>query len=1152
METSFNNSTTGGNQISYWHRWMKQIFFIAILSFFGIFEMAAQEGSSMAVKEWYKVIQEKTGYRFFYNDDIEGLDEVIVIENKIKEINEVILELKSKTSFDYKITNDNLIVVIPMGVPKQPITVNGRITSPDDPFGLPGVNVFIKGTTTGTITDIDGNYSIEVSDKYDVLVYSFLGFENQELPINGQSNIDVDLLSDSEALDEVVITALSISKNKESLGYSITSVDNEEISIVKQNNPINSLAGKVAGLQISSAPSGVDGSSRVVLRGISSLSSSNRPLIVVDGVPVSGGTYGSASQWGGTDKGDALSDINPDDVESMSVLKGAGAAAVYGSRGSNGVILITTKKGKKRKGLGISFNSSYMVDNPMVYPDLQNQYGQGAFGRYPTEVKGDMSNVVGEEPWIWSWGKKMDGSMQQDWLGNDIAYQSQPNYFEQFYRTGSTLINTLAFDAGSENSTFRASITQQNSKGMYPTNDMSKQTFNIHGSSKLSEKFEMNAKVTYIHNKVNNRPYLAEDPANAGWSLSSMPRNVVLNSVKDNAEAADGSENWAWDRTVSNPYWMMNNKKNSDEKHRVQALVSLKYDFSDKLYLMVRSGIDLTNYTAKEYVAMGSYNSYSAKYQGGMGQSFSNGYEWNSDFLLAYDTPLGEDFNLNLSLGGNHRYNNWKGIGQSGSDWKVSDFYHISNLNNFSTWESRSEKEVLSLYGLGTISFKNYLYVDMTYRNDWSSTLPADNNSYDFYSGNLSFLFTKAFNIHSNFFSKGKIRASVAKVGNDAGAYQTTNYYSISQSNQPYPIGGMSSQLAFEDFKPEITNSWEVGTNLSFFNNRLELDMTYYESTSKNMIMSVELAPSSGFSSQKINAGEVRNHGYEILISGNAVNSGDFNYDLSLNFSKNINEVISLNEGVDRQVLLEAVTGFAYVELRKGEPYGSIYGNDYARNDAGQKLIDDYGNPVVGDYKKLGDINPDLMGGLSNNLRYKNLNLRFLIDFQLGGEYYSESRLYQDLMGTSKKSLQGRDEWYSTHEGLLFSDPISGVIPKGYIEEGVNVNTGAINDIPIQPMHRNVNVIYYQKIVNDYIMDATNVRLRELSLGYTLPQKWMESTFMTKVNVSFIARNLFFFYNASGDYDPESGFNSGSIGNAFELNPMPTSRSFGFNLSMNF
>ena len=1155
MKTSLHGSAFC-RKMANWQGKVRYILFIPLFFILSHTQLSAQEdvasgkGKSLTVSEWFKIIQEKTGYRFFYSDDIAGLDEKIILSTKIKIIDKALIELKEKTSLDFKMLENKLIVVVPTNVTPEPIVVSGKVTTPDEPKGLPGVNVFVKGSSIGTITDFNGEYTLEVSNKYDILVCSFIGYGKQEIPINGHSTINIELSDDSEQIEEVVVTALNISRDKNSLGYSITQVDNEELATVKQNNPINSLAGKVAGLQISGAPSGIDGSSRVVLRGISSLSGGNRPLIVIDGIPVSGGTYGSANEWGGTDKGDALSDINPDDIGSMSVLKGAGAAAIYGSRAANGVILITTKKGKKRKGLGISFNTSFMLDNPMVYPDLQNEYGQGAYGRYPTDVKGDMDAIKGEEPWIWSWGSKMDGSQKEDWLGNMVTYEAQPNYFKEFYRTGTNLINTLAFDGGSEKTTFRASITQQNGKGMYPTNDLSKQTFNIHGSTKFNESIELNAKITYIHNKVDNRPYLAEDPANAGWSLGAMPRNVVLQTVKDNAEAADGNEQWAWDRTVSNPYWTMNNKKNNDEKHRMQSLVSLKFSFTDKLNLLLRTGLDLTNRKAKEYAAMGSYNAYS--YLGSMSQSFNTSYEWNNDFLLSYDNPISDDFRLNLSLGGNHRYNQWSSIGQNGSDWKIADFYHISNVNNYSTWESRGEKEVLSLYGLGTFSFKNYLYLDLTYRNDWSSTLPIDNNNYSFYSGNLSFLFSDAFNMSSDFFTKGKVRASVAQVGNDAGAYQTMNYYSVSQSNYPYPIGSMSGQLAFEDFKPEITNSWEIGADLNFFKNRVGLDIAYYDATTKNQIMNVELAPSTGFYSRKINAGEVNNSGFEVLITGAAIVSKNFNWDLSLNFSRNTNKVISLTEGVDRRVLLEAVTGFAFVELRKGEPFGSIYGYDYSYNDKGQKLIDDSGNAIKGEYKKLGDINPDLTGGLSNNLKYKNFNLKFLVDFQLGGEFYSSSRLYHDLFGTSNKSLKGREEWYSTHEGPIYSDPIASVVPKGYVEDGVNVNTGEINDVPVQPMYRNVNIIYFQKIVSDYIIDATNVRLRELSLSYSLPQKWMDKSFFTKINVAFIARNLFFFYNASGDYDPESGFNSGSIGNAFELNPMPSARSYGFNLSLNF
>ena len=1120
------------------------------------FQLFAQKDSTVTIrkenvslKEILDEIQKESDFRFFYNSGLPSLNKQVSVKVKKANVTEVLDSVLTGTGLIYKMLENNLVVIASReGFEKHELT--GQVVSSGNGESIPGANVFIKGSTTGTITDIDGKFKIVVPDGETILVFSFVGYEPVEIPSGGQTDIRVSLEESTEKIKEVVVTALNISREKSSLGYSVTQVGSDEINLVKQSNPINSLAGKVAGLQISSTPSGVDGSTRVVLRGISSLSGGNRPLIVVDGIPVSGGSYGGASEWGGTDKGDALSDINPDDVESMSVLKGAGAAAVYGSRGANGVILITTKKGKKRKGLGISFNSSFMVENPMVLPEFQNEYGQGAFGRYPTEVYGSMDDIVGEEPWIWGWGSKMDGSLKEDWLGNEVPYESQPNPFNDFYRTGSSFINTLAFDGGNETTTFRASITNQNSKGMYPTNDMNKQTFNLHGSSKFGEGIEMNAKITYIHSEVANRPYLTEDPANAGWSLGALPRNVVLQTVEDHAMAADGSEQWAWDRTVSNPYWTMHNKKNNDEKNRFQGLVSVKFELSKKFDLLIRSGIDLTDRNAKEYAAQGSYNQ--SSYMGNMNQNFSTGYEWNSDFLFTYSQKLSESVNLNLSLGGNYRYNQWKSIGQGGSDWKVPDFYHMSNLQNYYTWESFGQKEVLSLYGMGTVSFKNYLYFDFTYRNDWSSTLPADNSSYSFYSGNLSFLFSEAFNIQSSVFSKGKVRASVARVGNDAGAYQTTNYYSVGQSSFPYPLGGMSGRLAFQDFKPEITDSWELGTNLGFFNNRLEFDFTYYDGTTENQIMPVELAPSSGFGSVMVNAGEVRNNGFEVLFSGTAISQADFNWDLSLNFSKNISEVVSLYQGVDRRVLLSAVTGFAFVELRPGEPFGSIYGYDYARNENGQKLVDDYGYPVKSEYKKLGDINPDLIGGLSNHFSYKNFNLNFLIDFQLGGEYYSQTKLYHDLFGNSPGSLRGREEWYATHQGLLYGTPIPGVVPRGYVEDGVNEETGEPNTIAVQPMLRNVNVIYFDKIISDYIIDATNIRLRELSLGYNLPQRWLNESFVKNINVSFIARNLFFFYNASGDYDPESGFNSGSIGNAFTLNPMPSSRSFGFSLNLNF
>ena len=417
----------------------------------------------------------------------------------------------------------------------------------------------------------------------------------------------------------------------------------------------------------------------------------------------------------------------------------------------------------------------------------------------------------------------------------------------------------------------------------------------------------------------------------------------------------------------------------------------------------------------------------------------------------------------------------------------------------------------------------------------------------------MSFLFTEAFNISSHLLSNGKLRASYAKIGNDTGPYQTTNYYGVSQSQLPYPIGSMSGSLAFQNFKPEITTSWELGTELSFLGNLIDLELVYYDGASKNQIMSVLLAPSSGFSSMKQNAGEIRNKGIEGLIGATFLSRPNgLTWNSSLNFSKNISEVVSLSDGEDKKVLEEAVSGFAFVEIRPGNPFGEIYGKDYATDENGNRLINDEGTPIPSEYKKLGDINPDLAGGLMNQLRFKNLSLSFLIDFQIGGELYAQSLLYRDLMGTSSTSVRGRDEWYETHEGTYYTQSIPGVIPKGYVEEGVNVNTGLPNDIPVEPMMRALNVIWFGKIVSDYVVDASNVRMREVIIGYDLPNKWFDKTPFSKARLSLTGRNLFFFYNAAKYIDPESGYNSGSIGNAFEMNSMPTARTIGVNLSLNF
>lgn len=1046
-----------------------------------------------------------------------------------------------------------LVLAASLNLFSQVRQVSGEVVAESDGSPMVGVSVVIKGTTTGTITDMDGAFEIEIPDSGATLEFSFIGYEKQEEPTNGRTVINVTLKESAVSLDEVVVTALNLEKDKASLGYSVSQLNGEEVSRAKENNVMNSLAGKVAGLQITQAPSGVDGSTRVVLRGVASLSGGNRPLIVVDGVPISGNSYGtgySGHSQRGVDMGDPLSDINPEDVESISVLKGAGASAAYGSRGGNGVILITTKKGKAQEGLGVSLNSSFSMEQPYVFQKLQNEYGQGAFGNYPDDILASKGSV----PYSWSWGPKLDGQTVTNHLGEEAALVPVDDPFRSYYQNGHSLMNTLAFNGGNETSAFRVSLTQQNSEGIVPNNTLAKQTLNVRGSSKLGKVIEVDSKITYIHHKAQDRPYIAEDNANPSFAFLNLPRNISTEILKNNTTDADGNQVWYWDQTSGNPYWAMENKRNWDERNRLQALLSLKFNITEKLSFITRSGLDFTNRITNGYGARGSKNI--SNYLGNYSHSWGNNLEWNSDFLLRYAADFSTYLDVDFNLGGNYRYYQGKSISQSGTGWKVPDFYKIQNLEIYNTGEGFSEKEVWSAYFLTNVSLKNYLYFDFTLRNDVSSTIPVEGgaNSYLYHSENISFLFTNLLNINNKILSSGKLRASYALVGNDTGPYQTNNYYSLGTSSLPYPQAYISGSLAFYDLNPEMTHSWEVGTNLGFLRNRINLDLTYYDARTENQLMSVQMAPSTGYTGRKYNAGEVRNYGLEMQITAAAVErDNSFSWDIGLNMSRNSSMVVELYEGKERLSLSSVSMSLIYVEARPGEPYGQIYGHDYVRDDKGNILVDNSGLPIATEEKvALGNLSPDLLAGLSNNFTYKNMRLSFLIDAQIGGDYYSQSAVYGELFGTSATSLEGRAEWYATHEGDNNSEEIPGVFPDGYMQEGVNMETGALNDIPIDPMARAVEVIFFRQIMRDYVVEATNIRLRELVLAYDLPAKWMDRTFIRKASISLVGRNLFFFYNANEGIDPEAGMVNQNFGPAIEMNSMPGTRSIGFNLVLDF
>ncbi|WP_027126971.1 TonB-dependent receptor domain-containing protein [Gelidibacter mesophilus] len=758
---------------------------------------------------------------------------------------------------------------------------------------------------------------------------------------------------------------------------------------------------------------------------------------------------------------------------------------------------------------------------------MQNEYGSGAFGDF-APIGADGRPIL-DYPFSWSWGPRMEGQAYTNWLGQPDTYSAHGNPYEQFYQNGYSASNSVAFEGQSEKGSFRMSITDENRRGIIEDNTLSKQTINIRGKSNLTEKFSIDGKMTYLTSKVKNRPGLAEDGANTALQLSLMPRDIRLSDVENNTVDANGQEiKWNLDNTFNNPYWSQNNVKNIDEKDRFQGIVSANWDVAHNFTITAKSGMDYIVYDYTNYAARGSQ--YQSNGLGNYGHDSGKSRVWNSDVLATYNTNI-SDVRMTLSLGSSYRDEYSSYVNISGNDAKVDNLYRISNYKNSYSSEGISEKGVYSFYGLGQFSYRGFLYFDATLRNDNSSALPKENNSYWYHSENMSLLFSKLFGIESNTFNKGKLRGSFAVVGNDTSPYRTQAVYNVDQTvTLPYTVGSIPSSLPSFDLRPETSESWEVGTELGFFDNRLQLDFTYYETKTKDQIMAVPISGGSGYSSKVVNAGVISSKGYEFQLNSVPIVTDNFEWNLGFNFTKSNSIVESLNEGLESITLnsLNAVS----VEARPGEEFGSIYGYDFLRDNFGRKLITDDGVAQKGERIKLGSITPDWYGGITTRLKYKNFSVSALISIQEGGEFYSYGRAYRMFFGTDARSLEGRET--------------------GVIVDGINENTGFVNETPTMAMLNQYSNIFTNEIATDQILDASNVKFKELILTYYFPTSLVKNSFIQSGSISAIGRNLFFFHNAAGDIDPEAGYSSDPTGAALEHSSLPSTRSYGLNLKINF
>jgi TonB-linked SusC/RagA family outer membrane protein len=1022
----------------------------------------------------------------------------------------------------------------------QQRTVTGTITSSEDGLALPGVNVVVQGTTAGTISDVEGNYSIDIPGGEVTLQFSYIGYATHEVDVGNSTVIDVFLEPSAIAMDEVVVTSLGIARDKKALGYSVTEVGGEEFTDARELNIANALSGKIAGVNVSNMATGAAGSSRVIIRGNSSIDGHNQPLYVIDGIPMDNSDYGQAGMWGGTDEGDGTTSINPDDIESMTVLKGGSAAALYGSRATNGVILITTKQGTRKQGIGVEFSSNYVFESVYDLTDYQTVYGHGDLGVKPlNDIDGFGQSHV-------AWGEKIDGSQAYIFDGTQKPYEntfSDGNNIKDFYNNGYTWTNSLAIDGGGEHQVYRASVSYLMNDSPMPNSGFDRFNMGLSTNGTYG-KLEMGAKLLYSNEEALNRPMLSDAPGNAHQAVFAMPATIdqvwfegdpdKLGAIWDeqynpgtlfeNGEELSFSHPW-----MQNPYWAAYQYENTSTRDRLMGHVLLKYNLTDNLWIRGRAGMDWSTRNRHRVVPYGT------AYQrgGSVQEQEQTRRETNYEFMAGYDNIWGE-FGVNAFVGGNLMRNEYERIEVNASNMNIPFFHSVGNGANQTISYGYNIKGINSVFGSAEVSYSGFLFLTGTVRNDWFSTLNPEANSILYPSVSLSYVFSQQFDMPS-WFSYGQFRAAWAKVGGDTDPYNTLLTYSLTGAGHlNYPMGRISQgSIPNPELKPLTKTDFEIGVDLRFLENRLGIDVAYYQATTTDDILSASISQSSGFNGTTVNIGEIESSGVELMLTVTPVR-GDLTWDINVNFSANDNKVIRLSEdgSIDRLQVGEPRTRWAYIYQIVDEPYSSILGFTHATID-GQKVYDPVtGRPqITDDLSYLGQGVNKYVGGINNSFRYKGFNLNFLIDFKMGGDIYSGTNVRLVEWGLHQMTVAGREE------GIT----ISGVDP-----DGDAVNMTITDPADIQGYWGG-----YANASDNFIYDASFWKLRQVVLGYTFSGSMMAKTPFSSLNLSFVGRNLWVISSHVDNVDPEMNYQNGNA-QGLDYFGMPQSRSYGFNLRVKF
>ncbi len=1027
-------------------------------------------------------------------------------------------------------------------VEQQTTAVTGVVSDATGP--VIGASVIEKGNTTnGTITDLDGKFTLNVRPGA-TLVISYIGYKTVEIAAS-KKPLKIVMSEDSKVLKEVVVTALGIKRERKALGYGVDEVKGEALTKAKETNVINSMAGRVPGLVVSQTAGGPSGSTRVILRGSTEMTGNNQPLYVIDGVPLDNTNYGSAGTSGGFDLGDGISSINPDDIENMSVLKGPAASALYGSRASPGVILITTKKANGKEKFSVEYNGTLTFDTQLAkWNDIQQVYGMGSNGTYSIDAISNTNK---------SWGPKADGSnMLKYFDGVERPYLIIPDNTSAFFRTGLTATNTAIISANSGHTGVRFTYTDMRNKDIVPQSNMSRDIFNLRTNTSLG-KVDVDFSANYTREAVKNRPALGDSKSNIGKNLMTLATTYNQEWLKTYQDENGEYSNWnGMDPYNVNPYWDVYKNSNNSKKDQFRFNGKAIWNINKHLKLQGTIGAELNYFIFEDFKAP-TTPGYEAGYL--QNSNFRNRM-YNFELLALYNNTWG-DFDFNATLGGNiYKVNNQTTI-TTAQDMQIRDVVALMSFNETSLEQNSYRKQINSLYGAVNVGWKHLVYLDATLRGDQSSTLPIGNNVYIYPSFSGSFVFSEL--LKSNLMPYGKFRLSWAQVGSDTDPYQLGLVYTKSKFTYPgYTIGYINnSTMPNKNLKPTKTNSFELGLEMKFLNNRIGLDFTYYTQNSKNQIMGMASSWTTGYNYRLINAGEIENKGIEIALNTRPVQLKDFSWDLNLNFSKNSNKVKKLVDDMDMFELEKAAWLDVQVAAKVGENFGSIVGPDFKRNENGDILID----PQTGlpQYDKsnhvLGNASWDWTGGVGTTLTYKNLSLSALFDIKVGADLYSMSARASYESGKSKETLAGREEWYRSEEqrqaagiakGSPDWTPTGGFIAPGVIDNGDG--TYRPNDIYINPEDYWMSVC--RNAPSMFIYDNSYIKCREITLSYRVPQSWLKNV-VKGLTVSFVARNPFIVWKNIPNIDPDSNYNN-TTGMGLEYGSLPSRRSYGFNVNLKF